>query len=164
MEKIHKKNKYCFIQFKIIHHTLLGKNKNIQIKLIIIKIKGEEIRIVGDIKDLGNWDPNKSQKLITNKFDYPLWKSKENIKVKQNSEINYKYLIFQNGKFKRWEEIPNNKNRIIHIKNYVRVVISDVQSNMRKYIKFIKSYNIKSYNIKSYHIKSNYIKSNYIIL
>lgn len=61
-----------------------------------------------------------------------MWKSKENIKVKQNSEINYKYLIFQNGKFKRWEEIPNNKNRIIHIKNYVRVVISDVQSNLNK--------------------------------
>ena len=76
---------------------------------------------------MGFWDPNKSERLITNKLDYPIWKSKENIKVKQNSEITYKYLIFQNGKFKRWENIPKERNRIIYIKNYVRVVLSDVQ-------------------------------------
>jgi hypothetical protein len=57
-----------------------------------------------------------------------MWKSKENIRAQQNSEINYKYLIYENGKFKRWEDIPNDKNRIVYIKNYVRVVISDIQS------------------------------------
>jgi len=97
---------------------------------IIYFIIGEEIRIVGDVPELGNWDPTKAEKLITSKADFPIWKSKENIKVKQNSEINYKYVIFENGKFKRWEEIPLNKNRTVNIKNYVRVVIYDTESKI----------------------------------
>ena len=113
--------KYCFVQFKLNYRTILGKTK------FLIKL-GEDIRIVGDIPELGNWDPNKAEKLITSKTDFPIWKSKENIKVKQNSEINYKYVIFQNGKFSKWEQIPNNLNRTVLIKNYIRVVIYDDQS------------------------------------
>lgn len=115
--------KYCFVQFKLNYRTILGKIK------FLIKL-GEDIRIVGDIPELGNWDPNKSEKLITSKTDFPIWKSKENIKVKQNSEINYKYVIFQDGKFSKWEQIPNDLNRTVHIKNYIRVVIYDDQSTI----------------------------------
>lgn len=95
---------------------------------------GEEIRIVGDVPELGNWDPTKAEKLITSKADFPIWKSKENIKVKQNCEICYKYVIFENGKFKQWEEIPLNQNRTLNIKNYVRVVIYDTQSKNKFFI------------------------------
>jgi len=80
---------------------------------------------------LGNWDPEKGEKLITSKSDFPIWKSKENIKLKQNSDVNYKYVIFEHGKFLRWEEIPVNKNRTANIKNYVRVVINDTQCNFK---------------------------------
>ncbi len=63
--------------------------------------------------------------MVTSKLDFPLWKTKENIKVRQNSEIQYKYIIFQNGEFSQWENI--NSNRIIYIKNLIRVIVNDKQ-------------------------------------
>ena len=42
--------------------------------------------------------------MVTNIQEYPLWKSRENIIASQNSEIQYKYLIFKNGKFLQWEK------------------------------------------------------------
>ena len=66
--------------------------------------------------------------MVTSKLEFPLWKTKENIKVKQNSEIQYKYIIFQDGKFSEWENI--NSNRIIYIKNLIRVIVNDKQGKL----------------------------------
>lgn len=65
--------------------------------------------------------------MVTNQLDFPVWKTKENIKVKQNTEIQYKYVIFKQGKFEKWEWLPSNTNRIINVKNNVRLVIHDIQ-------------------------------------
>jgi hypothetical protein len=73
------------------------------------------------------WDINKSEKMVTSKLEFPVWKTKENIKVRQNSEIEYKYIIFKDKKFFKWETLPNNLNRIVQIKNLVRMVIHDIQ-------------------------------------
>ena len=69
-------NKFCFVQFKFNQRTS----------------PGEEIHVTGDIPSLGLWDVNKSEKMVTNHEDYPLWKSKENIICLQDTEIQYKYL------------------------------------------------------------------------
>jgi hypothetical protein len=61
--------------------------------------------------------------MVTSKLDFPVWKTKENIKVKQNSEIQYKYIVFVNGKLSRWEEMTGN--RVIQIKNLLRVIVND---------------------------------------
>ena len=68
----------------------------------------------------------------TNNQIYPLWRSKENIIALQNSEIQYKYLIFKDGKFFQWEKTENNDNRRIKVENYVRLVIHDHGSNIEK--------------------------------
>jgi hypothetical protein len=65
--------------------------------------------------------------MVTSKLDFPMWKTKENIKVKQNSEIEYKYIIFKDKKFSKWETLPNDTNRTVQIKNLVRMVIHDIQ-------------------------------------
>jgi hypothetical protein len=65
--------------------------------------------------------------MVTSKLDFPVWKTKENIKVKQNSEIEYKYVIFKDKKFFKWETLPTDSNRIVQIKNLVRMVIHDQQ-------------------------------------
>ncbi len=80
-------HKFCLIQFKLTIKTL----------------PGEDIRVVGSIPELVCWNANLGEKLVTSKLDYPLWKTKENIKVPQDTEIQYKYVIFKSGVFDRWE-------------------------------------------------------------
>ena len=101
--------KNCLVQFKFLKQTF----------------PGEEIHITGNIPSLGNWSIEKSEKMETNNQIYPLWRSKENIIALQNSEIQYKYLIFKDGKFFQWEKTENNDNRRIKVENYVRLVIHE---------------------------------------
>jgi hypothetical protein len=68
--------------------------------------------------------------MVTSKLDFPVWKTKENIKVQQNSEIEYKYIITKDKKFHKWETLPSNSNRKVQIKNLVRMVIQDTQGNL----------------------------------
>ena len=104
-------NKSCFVQFKFCQKTS----------------PGEEIHVTGNIPSLGCWDVNKSEKMVTNQQDYPLWKSKENILCQQDTEIQYKYLIFRGGKFNNWE---NNANRQVKIGKYCKVVVMDPGSKI----------------------------------
>ena len=109
--------KNCFVQFKLKRQTF----------------PGEEIHITGNIPSLGNWSIEKSEKMVTNNIEYPLWKTKENIIARQNSEIQYKYLIFKDGKFSQWEKTENNANLKVKVGNYFRLVIYDPGSIIEKY-------------------------------
>ena len=103
--------KICYVQFQLYQET----------------INGEEIHITGNIPSLGQWDVYKSEKMITNKKDYPTWKSRENIVAQQDTEIQYKYVIFYNKKFKCWE---NHENRRVKIGKFYKVVIKDPGSQI----------------------------------
>ena len=101
----------CFVQFQLYQKTS----------------PGEEIHVTGNIPSLGQWNVYQSEKMITNNDEYPVWKSRENIVVPQDTEIQYKYLIFYNKKFKSWE---NNENRRVKIGKYCKVVIKDPGSQI----------------------------------
>ena len=105
--------KYCLVQFK--YTCSLEKD--------------EEVRVVGSPSELGSWDVNKSEKMLYSKLDTPLWKTKENIKIIQNSTVEYKYVIFKNGTLVRWENLPYNKNRSIEVGNNIRIVVDDKQDD-----------------------------------
>ena len=109
MSSHHKKT--CFVQFQYSQKTS----------------PGEDIHITGNIPSLGQWNVEKSEKMVTSNDEYPLWKSRENIIVEQDTEIQYKYLIFDNKKFKCWE---NNENRRVKIGKYYKVVIKDPGSQI----------------------------------
>ena len=73
---------------------------------------GWEIRVVGNIKELGNWDLSKSRVLTTSKEKYPAWHSATmNFSVKTLPfSFEYKFIIFdpQTNEFK-WEDFPENR-------------------------------------------------------
>jgi len=106
---------YCFIQFKCTYPT----NAN------------EELYIVGNIKELGNWDVKKAEKLTSNKgFSY---KTSKNIKVKQDVEIQYKYIIYTNGVFSHWEQGCKElecTNRVINPKKFYMTLVNDKKGKL----------------------------------
>ena len=92
------------------------------------KIKdNEEIRLVGNKKELGNWDYNKAIKLSLLKID--TWFLFEYKEIPQNTTIEYKYVIFKNNQFEKWEELPNNVNRKVFIPNKIHIIINDKEND-----------------------------------
>ena len=82
-----KDKEYCYVQFKY----------ECEIK------EEEEIRIVGNKEELGNWDLNKAEPLFLSNIN--VWKSRENIELPINNTVEYKYVIFKNNIF-----LKNGKN------------------------------------------------------
>ena len=105
--------KYCLVQFK--YQTKLEQN--------------EDVRITGQPPELGSWDYNKAEKLTFSNEDYPIWKTRDNIKIPQNSTVEYKYVIFKDNQFSRWEDLPYNVNRKFSIVNNIRLVVLDKQDD-----------------------------------
>ena len=100
--------KYCFVKFKYIYNNE----------------KDEDVRVVGNIEELGLWNINKAVKLSLNPKLIGVWKTKEKIKIPLLFHLEYKYLIFKNNNFLRWENILNNKNRTVKInENNIFVLI-----------------------------------------
>ena len=104
-------NSLCFIQFK--YSCKINED--------------EEIRIVGNKEELGNWDYNKSKKLSLLKID--TWFLFESINIPQNTTIEYKYVIFKNDQFVKWEELPYNVNRKVFIPDKIHIIINDKQND-----------------------------------
>ena len=114
-------NEFCYVQFK--YECLIA--------------EGEEVRIVGNKEELGNWDFNQAEKLSISNIN--VWKSRENIEIPINTTVEYKYVIFKNDKFERWEELPNNENRKVFIENKFKVLVIDKQGDSNSKIQEVKT-------------------------
>ena len=90
---------YCFIKFKYIYNNE----------------KDEDVRVVGNIDALGHWKTDKAIKLSLNPKLIGVWKTKEKIKIPLSFNLEYKYLMFKNNNFSKWEYISNNKNRTLQM-------------------------------------------------
>jgi len=81
----------------------------------IFKVKyetylGQEVRLVGNIEELGSWDPKKSILMTTNNDIYPYWISTQEITGPIGMGILYKYLIYDNHLKKFiWENEDQNR-------------------------------------------------------
>ena len=87
---------------------------------IIFKVKyetylGQEVRLVGNIEELGSWDPKKSILMTTNKETYPYWISTQEITGPVGMGILYKYLIYDHNLKKFIWENEDNQNRFFEI-------------------------------------------------
>ena len=87
---------------------------------IIFKVKyetylGQEVRLVGSIEELGQWDPNKSILMSTNKETYPYWISTKEITGPLGMGFLYKYLIYDHHLKKFIWENEDNQNRFVEI-------------------------------------------------
>jgi hypothetical protein len=105
---IGKEIKYSFIQFKCVYPL-----KN-----------SEQLYVVGNIPELGMWDVKKAEKLNSSaNIDL---KISNNLKVIQNKEIEYRYIIYENSDFKHWEEgLREFENRKVNPKDYYMIIVND---------------------------------------
>jgi hypothetical protein len=98
-------------------------------KIIFLKFKlfcnetknGDSVNIVGNIKELGNWDLKNSIELRTTYCDYPIWESKEipieTSQEKDTIEFEYKYFIKSAENRIIWEKYKGNRHLEIDIHN-----------------------------------------------
>ena len=82
---------------------------------------GEEIYIVGNSNELGNWNVNHSKKLSTDSKRFPLWESNP-INFQSKSKLEYKYIIKGSNNVK-WENFDGNRSiNISSLENSLYVV------------------------------------------
>ena len=89
---------------------------------------GQALFIVGNIKEMGSWEPTNSLPLTTSNDLYPTWTTPE-IVVPLGSEIDYKYLIRDKTGNYLWEYLPQSENRHIDIKSEGKFIIQDEKDN-----------------------------------
>jgi hypothetical protein len=62
---------------------------------------GEEVRVVGNVKALGEWDPSEA---VSMKWtDGNVWVAELGVRVPAGEPLEYKYLIMADGEVKSWE-------------------------------------------------------------
>jgi hypothetical protein len=87
---------HAAINFRCKYHTLFG----------------QELRVVGNIEELGCWEPSKSITMSTNCNTYPIWESTQEIVGPVGMEIYYKYVTYDPVKeIYTWEILEHNLNR-----------------------------------------------------
>lgn len=92
------------ITFKILSYTALG----------------ESISLVGDLSQLGTWNPNAAVKLSTSESTYPVWSV--TVDLPTQTSIQYKYLTLRGEGDVLWEAIPQNRTLSVTGK---RVTVDD---------------------------------------
>ena len=97
---------------------------------------GQSLRIVGNIEELGAWNPENSLLLVTDPSMYPVWKSTTEIICPVGMEIIYKYILKSDDGNIIWENLPNNENRKITVSSQGKFIINDeegiIKSNIIK--------------------------------
>eukprot|EP00746_Dinoflagellata_sp_MGD_P009296 gnl/MRDRNA2_/MRDRNA2_118842_c0_seq1.p1 gnl/MRDRNA2_/MRDRNA2_118842_c0~~gnl/MRDRNA2_/MRDRNA2_118842_c0_seq1.p1 ORF type:complete len:228 (-),score=28.15 gnl/MRDRNA2_/MRDRNA2_118842_c0_seq1:222-821(-) len=75
---------------------------------------GEEIRVVGNARKLGKWDPNRAAPMrLINDPDDPVWMGHLDLNFPLRQPLEYKYVVMTRGtwshgaRFKDWEPCAN---------------------------------------------------------
>lgn len=97
----------------------------IHFKIKIFTHLSEQIKILGNIPQLGAWNPNNAFALKTGPDHYPFWVSETPLKLKKGKEytlptvthifagtkLEFKCARFVDNVLKQWENTPNGVNR-----------------------------------------------------
>ena len=108
------------LEISNIYNKTSVNKKEIRINKIIIRIinpffkANQELGIIGSIKELGNWNQDKSQKM-----DYyeeeNIWQKELILNKKEDFE--YKFIFISNGVVKKWEDGNNRIFKYSLLKN-----------------------------------------------
>ena len=113
-----KSKNYAYINFRVKYHTETGQN----------------IYVLGNIKELGCWQLENGLKMYTDIKSYPFWFTTEEIKVNIGTEICYKYVMMNtNTKEIEWES--NMTNRLFKVENKGVFEINEEKGNKKREIK-----------------------------
>ena len=103
-------NKKCEVQFKYKYNGS----------------KYDDVGVVGNLKELNNWDSNNPVNLPYSEKD-GLYIS-DKIPFPHNINIEYKYVFFRNNEH-IWENLPYNMNRKVEIKNEQSLTFVDTEGD-----------------------------------
>jgi len=96
------------------------------------KNPGEEVRVTGNTDSLGNWNYDLAPKLIyDSKKEF--WKTRAYIKIPASFNLEYKYLIFKDGEFEKFEDIETNRKVAVPEKE--KLVFNDEENNPETIVK-----------------------------
>ncbi|KAL4464781.1 hypothetical protein ABPG74_011342 [Tetrahymena malaccensis] len=84
----------CEVKFEIICKTAFG----------------EQLIIVGNTPELGNWNPYKGIVMKTDDDNYPNWYTENPLMLQKGSKFQFKFVKLRQGN-QEWEVFPNNLNR-----------------------------------------------------
>ena len=85
-----------------------------------------DIRVTGNTESLGNWNYDIAPKLFYDSKQ-ECWKTKTYIKIPASFNLEYKYLIFKNNQFEKWEEIDDNRK--VSLPEKEKLIFSDTENN-----------------------------------
>ena len=103
---------------------------------------GQEVRVAGNIEELGSWEPTHSLLMETTKESYPYWYSTQKITGPVGMEIYYKYLIYDKNLNKYIWENEDGSNRFFVINLPGSFELNDEQGNKECKVKRIEDDNI----------------------
>ena len=114
------------------------------------KNPGEDVRVTGNTESLGNWNIELASKLIYDaKKEH--WKTKNYIRIPASFSLEYKYLIFKDGHFEKWEDIDTNRK--VEMTEKEKLVFSDEKgdpkTNVKKHFTKTKKKGDSSINLKT---------------
>ena len=113
-----KSKNYAYINFKVKYFTENGQN----------------VYVLGNIKELGCWKLENGLKMYTDKASYPFWYTNEEIKLNIGTELCYKYVTLNNfTKEIEWES--NMTNRLYKVENKGVFEINEEKGNKKREIK-----------------------------
>ena len=98
---------------------------------------GQQLRISGNLEELGAWDIEKSIIMETNEKLFPMWESKEELTCPIGMTIEYKYVIFNENGSKEYENLPNDSKRNLTMQQTGKFLIINKQ-NDNNYLKIKK--------------------------
>ena len=109
------------------------KNSEIPINKIIFSINynsffGEEVAILGSLSKLGSWELNGALKLKWSEGN--VWIGEINIEDDDWENIEFKFIVIEKGKIKRWEQGENN---LINFDELIKNILSNKVGRYNKY-------------------------------
>ena len=120
-------------------------------------ILGQEVRVAGNIEELGSWELTKAIPMTTSPEMYPYWISTQDITGPVGMEMYYKYVIYDNNTRQFIWENDNETNRCFVISVPGCFEINDEQGNKETKLRKVHDMNyIYEYETDdSYDVNSN---------
>ena len=111
------------------YHISSVKRKEFKIRKIVFQMNydtkmGEEIGLVGSIKELGSWDQNNMIRMNWNEGNN--WKTTIDTSFADINNFEYKFVLIEGGNIKKWEK---GNNRIFNINEMENLVIKYINKN-----------------------------------
>ena len=117
-----KMNNSAFLKVKPSSRAKYISVREFKIEKIIFQMKyntqmGEDLAVIGSIKELGYWDQGKSLKMGWN--DGNIWRASLYFENKNIIDFEYKFIFISNGCVRQWEEGNNRKFILSQIKGLI---------------------------------------------